>query len=85
MSCGVGRRGGSDPTLLWLWCRPAVVALIVALAWEVPYITGMALKSKRKKKIDPQKLTAGAPIVAQQLRNLTSINEGISSIPGATQ
>ena len=23
VSCGVGGRCGSDPTLLWLWCRPA--------------------------------------------------------------
>ena len=22
VSCGVGRRRGSDPALLWLWCRP---------------------------------------------------------------
>ena len=22
MSCGVDRRRGSDPLLLWLWCRP---------------------------------------------------------------
>ena len=28
MSCGVGRRLGSDPALLWLWCRPAATALI---------------------------------------------------------
>ena len=28
MSCGVGGRRGSDPALLWLWCRPAVVAQI---------------------------------------------------------
>ena len=26
--CGVGCRCGSDPELLWLWCRPAAVALI---------------------------------------------------------
>ena len=28
MSCGVGRRYGSDPRLLWLWlwCRPAAIA-----------------------------------------------------------
>ena len=24
----VGRRHGLDPTLLWLWCRPAAAALI---------------------------------------------------------
>ena len=29
MSCGVSHRQGSDPALLWLWCRPATVALIV--------------------------------------------------------
>ena len=26
MSCGVGCRHGSDPPLLWLWCRPATTA-----------------------------------------------------------
>ena len=28
MSCGVGRRCGSDPSLLWLWHSPAAVAPI---------------------------------------------------------
>ena len=28
VSCGVGHRCGSDLMLLWLWHRPAVVALI---------------------------------------------------------
>ena len=37
LSCGVGRRRGSDLALLWLWCRPAAVALIKSLAWEFPY------------------------------------------------
>ena len=49
MSCGVGLRGGLDPKLLWLRCRPAAVALISALGWELPYATGAALKSKKKK------------------------------------
>ena len=49
MSFGVGRRSGSDPALLRLWCRPAVVvALIGPLAWEPPYAVDMALKSKNK-------------------------------------
>ena len=48
MSCGVGRRRGSDPKLLWLWCRPAAVALIKPLAWEAPYAVGVALKKKKK-------------------------------------
>ena len=28
-----------------LWCRPAAVALIRTLAWELPYAAGMVLKS----------------------------------------
>ena len=34
MSCGVGRRGSSDPALLWLWWRPAATAPIRPLVWE---------------------------------------------------
>ena len=37
MSCGVGRRPGLDPFLLWLWCRPEATAPIHPLAWEPPY------------------------------------------------
>ena len=48
MSCGVGRRCGSDPTLLWLWRRPAAVNLIWPLAWELPYAVGADLKRKEK-------------------------------------
>ena len=50
LSCGVGHRWGSDPMLLWLWCKPAAVALIRPLAWELPYAMGTALKRKEKKK-----------------------------------
>ena len=28
MSYGAGRRRSSDPTLLWLWCKPVAIALI---------------------------------------------------------
>ena len=50
MSCGVGRRHGSDPALLWLWYRPEATALIRPLAWEPPYVGGVALeKTKRQK------------------------------------
>ena len=50
MSCGVGRRRGSDPELLGLWHRPAATALIRSLAWEPPYAEGAALeKTKRQK------------------------------------
>ena len=48
--CGVGRRGGLDLALLWLWCKPAAIALIRPLAWELPYAAGMALKGKSKNK-----------------------------------
>ena len=51
MSCGAGRRYGSDPALLCLWWRPAAAAPIGALAWELPYAVGAALKRKKKKKV----------------------------------
>ena len=47
MSCGVGCRHGSDPALLWLWCRLAAAAPIGPLAWESPYATAVALKDKK--------------------------------------
>ena len=50
MSCGVGRRCGLDPALLWLWHRPAATALIQPLAWEPPYAADAALKGQKKKK-----------------------------------
>ena len=50
MSYGVGHRRGLDLALLWLWGKPAAVALIGPLAWEPPYAKGMALKKVQKKK-----------------------------------
>ena len=50
MSCGVGRRCGSDPTLLWLSYRAAATAPIRPLAWEPPYASGEALKRQKTKK-----------------------------------
>ena len=51
MSCGVGCRRGSEPVLLWLWCRPVATEPIGSLAWESPYAMGVALeKTKRQKK-----------------------------------
>ena len=49
MSCGVGRRRGSDLALLWLWWRPAAVALVRPLAWGPPHAAGAALESKKQK------------------------------------
>ena len=48
MSCGAGHRHGSDPVLLWLWCRPAATTPTGSLAWEPPYATGAALKKRPK-------------------------------------
>ena len=46
VSCGVGHRQDSDPSLLWLWHRPAAVALIRPLAWEFTYAASVALKKQ---------------------------------------
>ena len=41
--------------LLWLWHRPAAVALIRPLAWEPPYAAGAPLR-RQKNKIKFEKL-----------------------------
>ena len=65
MNCGVGRRCGLDLVLLWLWCRPAAIAPIQPLAWEPPYDSGMALKSKIKTKTNPKNIMPN-PTVSQK-------------------
>ena len=56
LSCGVGCRRGWDPALLWLWHRPAAMAPIRPLAWELPYATRaaqeMAKRQKNKKRAE---------------------------------
>ena len=49
--CCVGHRHSLDLVLLWLWGRLAASALIISLAWELPYAVGMALKRKNKIKL----------------------------------
>ena len=60
MSCGVGRRLGLDPALLWLWCKLAATGPIRPLAWEPPYAARVALemakRQKKKKKKKPKTL-----------------------------
>ena len=77
MSCGVGCRCGPDRALLWLWCRPAVVAPNQLLAWELPCAMGVALKGRGKRKeicvmchinSRKRKKDMGIPIMAQQKR-----------------
>ena len=50
VSCGIGRRRGSDLAWLRLWCRLAATPLIGPLAWEPPYAVGVALEKPKKKK-----------------------------------
>ena len=50
MSCGAGRRHGSDLALLWLWYRLAAVAPIGPLAREPLYATDAALEKAKKEK-----------------------------------
>ena len=50
VSSGVVHRGGWDPVLLWLWCRPAAAAPVGPQAWELPYATPAALRKKKKEK-----------------------------------
>ena len=59
LSYGVGHRHSLDLKLLWLWCRPKAVAPIWPLAWELPYATDAALKSKKKKKEEEEGRNSG--------------------------
>ena len=68
MSCGVGRRPGSEPELLWLWCRPAATAPTVPirpLAWEPPYASGSGPRKgkKTKKKKEEEEGCCGSLIL----------------------
>ena len=55
LSGGVGRRCSLDLVFLWLRYRLVAVGLIQPLAWELPYATGAALKSKREKEMMKEK------------------------------
>ena len=97
MSCGVGRRRGSDLAWLWLWCRQVATALIRPLAWELPYAVGAAQEmiKRQKKKVKKtaetyylaitKTIVFGVPIVAQWLTNWTRNHEVVGSIPGLAQ
>ena len=43
-----GLQTGSDRVLLWLWCRPAAVAWIRPLAWELPCAVSAAEGKKKR-------------------------------------
>ena len=50
MSCGIGHKCSSDPTLLRLWSKLAAVALIRPLASDIREAAGAGKKKKKKKK-----------------------------------
>jgi len=55
VSCGVGRRRGSDPALLWLWRRLAATAPLRPLAREPPYAAGAAQEMAKRQKNNNKK------------------------------
>jgi len=61
MSCGVGCRLGSDPALLWLWCRLVATAPIQPLAWEPPYAVGAAQEMVKRFKKMTNSMYLGKP------------------------
>ena len=67
MSSGVGYRHGSDPELLWLWCRWAAVALIQPLVWQLLYAMDVALKAKKEKKEKKKKPISLSELVSSKM------------------
>jgi len=61
MSCGVGRRPGSNLALLWLWRRPVTTAPIRPLAWEPPYAASAALKRQKDEEKERKRNTEREP------------------------
>ena len=62
MSCSVGHRCGLYLVLLCLWRRPEAAALILPLAWELPYAAGAAIRrqnTKNKQKTVEQEVGKG--------------------------
>lgn len=73
MSYAIGRRHGSYPLLLWMWCRLAAVASIRPLAWEPPYAVGVALKTKKKTFIEHVPVKFGGFFVTAALPDLIQL------------
>ena len=80
MSCGVGRRFGSDAVLQWLWFRLAATAPVCPLAWEIPCAMGASLENKNRLK--NKKINYWGSRWDSVIMNPTSINEDVGLIPG---
>ena len=50
MSCGVVPRRGSNPELLWPWCRPAAIAPLQTLAMGTSIKCGCCPKNQKTNK-----------------------------------
>ena len=74
MSCSVGHKRSSDPTLLWLWRRPVTTALIRLLVWEPPYAISAALKKKKNYNEVPPYTSQNGLLITLQI---TNAREGI--------
>ena len=88
MSCGVGRRCGSDMALLWLWLWLAATASISPLAWEPTYAMGAALdKAKRQTNKQKKKKNCIEEFLLWHSRNESDSgnHEVAGSIPGPAQ
>ena len=73
MSCGVDCRRGSDPELLWLWCRSVATAPIGPLAWEPPYAAEAAQEmAKRPKKMTWKKEPWAVSGYVESIPSMTS-------------
>ena len=62
-----------DLVWLWLWCRPASIALIPPLAWELPYATDVALKRQKKKRREEEFFRLYSNLLPSNPSNITYI------------
>ena len=98
MSCGIGHRYISDLALWWLWHWQVATVLTGPLAWEPPYVMGIALRRQKKKKKKKKKKekeeekkkekkneALGVPVMAQLLANPPRNHHVAGSIPSLTQ
>ena len=86
MSCGVGRRCGSDLALLWLWCRPAATAPIQPLALGTSICHGSGprkgKKTKKKEKRRKEILELFNPLILLKETEAQAFDQGVPKLEG---